>query len=39
MNSGVRARDRRSGLYEEFTPPPSERNAWELIVTYAGLDR
>jgi hypothetical protein len=24
-------------LYEELTPPPRERSAWVLIVTYAGF--
>jgi phage terminase large subunit-like protein len=29
--------ERASRLYEELTPPPTEDNAWVLVVTYAGF--
>jgi phage terminase large subunit-like protein len=29
--------ERARRLYEELTPPPTERSAWVLIVTYAGF--
>lgn len=36
MNCGAYSLEASQRLFEELTPPPTEENAWLLIVTYAG---